>query len=192
MGVSAGTGEEQRYETALADVWTGLSRTVSRLDALAAEPERLAVDDEAVSVPRLQYALHEASELVLGLEPPPEREAIHAELLAALSDARDLTAALCTGVEREGPAFARPLVYEWRGALFRIRLAGLRLAEEPPLAPADPVELELPFHARAVLAVALVLAGATAVLAGAVAALWPLWATGFVLVTAACFVYRRP
>jgi hypothetical protein len=98
------TGERQGYATALAGLWTGLSRTLSHLEAIAAAPgERLADDDALDVLPRLQYALHSASELAHGIDPPPGAERAHAELAAALADARDATGETPSRPAARGP-----------------------------------------------------------------------------------------
>src|SRR5207237_2510039 len=84
----------QRYATKIAGLWRGLSEALDRLERLAADPaERLADPDELETLPRLQYTLHAASEIVAGIAPPADAEATHAELAAALAGARDATAA---------------------------------------------------------------------------------------------------
>src|SRR5262249_55474347 len=92
------TSQREGYATALAGLWSGLSRTLTRLEAAAADPDDL---DEATleRLPRLQYELHCASELAVGMEPPPGAETAHAELRAALADARDATAEVVDAVE---------------------------------------------------------------------------------------------
>src|SRR5207237_305321 len=79
------------YASALAGLWSDLSRTLARLEAIAGDPEER-LEDALETLPPLQYALHRASELVVGIEPPPGAEVAHAELAAALEDARDATA----------------------------------------------------------------------------------------------------
>ena len=56
----------------------------------------------------------------------------HAELADALRCARDATAEVAEAVSIWGAAGVEPLLHEWRGALFRVRLARLRVA--PPAA----------------------------------------------------------
>ena len=55
----------------MAGLWIDLRSTLSRLDALAADPE---LTLEADALPALQYELHSAGELVVGLEPPADSE----------------------------------------------------------------------------------------------------------------------
>ena len=174
------SGERATYASELADVWSGLARTLPRLDALAAEPDESFSDERRVAeTRRLQYALHTAAELVLGIVPPEGSEEPHTELAHALVEAREATGEILDEAELSGAAAAQALVYEWRGALFRVRLARLRLAASPlPPLPAEPAE-EPPARARAWAATLLALAGAAAVVAGAQLGLWPLWSTGF-------------
>ncbi len=171
----------------MAGLWGRLSGALRRLEAIAADPERL--DDEALdALPRLQYELHWSSELLAGVEPPPGTEAAHAELAAALVDARDATADVAEAIECGGREAAAPLLHQWRGALFRVRLARLRLTARsaPPLPLPDPHEP--PSGAAA--ATALTLLGVTAFAAGAMLGLWPLWAVGLALVAAGFLCYR--
>lgn len=188
---TAGTGERQGYATAIADLWSGLSRTLGRLEAIAADPgERLAGEDALETLSRLQYGLHAAGELALGIAPPAGAEAAHADLAAALADARDATAEVLDAVEAGGPQAAAALVHEWRGALFRVRLARMRLASRPVAPSASPTEPDRGRDWAAVASVALVLGGTLAFTNGALLALWPLWVGGLLLVAAAILVYR--
>ena len=82
-----------------------------------------------------------------------------------------------------------PLLPEWRGALFRVRLARLRLAT--PAAKKDVAPSPAPAAlAPALLAVGLALAGALAFVAGATLGLWPVWAAGLLATAAAVLAYR--
>jgi hypothetical protein len=127
-----GTGKRQGYATAMAGLLGGLSQSLARLEELAAHPDESLGDEEALAaLPGLQYTLHAASETAAGIDPPADAEASHAELAAALADARDATAEIAEVAAAGGPDAAWPLVYEWRGALFRVRLARMRLATAP-------------------------------------------------------------
>jgi hypothetical protein len=182
------TGERQSYATAIAGLWNGLTRTLSRLEEIAADPD--ATLAEAVTLealPGLQYTLHTASETVAGIAPPAESQSSHAELAAALADARDATADVAEAAASGGAESAWPLVWEWRGALFRVRLARMRLAPAPELPDAE----DAPGTSVAVTVVALSLAGAIAVALGALLGLWPLAAAG-VTVTAGALLRRWP
>ena len=180
------TGDRQRYATKIAGLWRGLSEALDRLERIAADPvTRLGDPDELDGLPRLQYTLHAASEIVAGIAPPAEAETSHAELAAALAAARDATAEVGEAVAYGGSEAAEPLVYEWRGALFRVRLARLRLVPAPEPAPASPGEVER----AAARVVTLTLVGAIAVCLGALLGEWPVAAAGLTLI--ACALLRR-
>jgi hypothetical protein len=180
------TDDRQRYATKIAGLWRGLSEALDQLERLAADPPgRLADPDELEGLPRLQYTLHAASEIVAGIAPPVDAETSHAELAAALAAARDATAEVAEAVGYGGPEAAEPLVYEWRGALFRVRLARLRLvpAQEPTaVGPSDSGR-------AAAYAVSLALLGAIVLGLGSFFGEWPLAAAGLTLV--ACALLRR-
>jgi hypothetical protein len=183
---TAGTGERQGYANALAGLWTGLARTLARLDEIAAH----ALDgDGADELPRLQYALHAASERVYGIEPPAGAESAHAELAAALAGARDATAEVLEALESGGTAAAAAHVLEWRGALFRVRLARLRLGNPAP-APRTAADAVEPAPPLSRLAAALVLGGLAAFAGGAISGVWPVWIAGLVLVAIGFGVHR--
>lgn len=179
-----GTRAEQGYAGTMAGVWSGLSGTLRSLDAIAADGDRL--DDAAVGPLRtLQYRLHWSSELLAGVRPPAGARDAHDELRDSLIDARDATAEMVEAIELGGHAAAADLIFEWRGALFRVRLARMRLGVQPePKAPA-----ERPSH-RAAVAAGLAVVGAAVFLAGAVLIVWPLWAAGIALVAGALLVQR--
>jgi hypothetical protein len=186
--VSPRTGTEERYATQMGELWSGLARTLSHLDELAAEPELLDGDDAPVSLRRLQYGLHAAGEHVYGLAPPVGGEPAHTELWAALNGARDATAEVAEALEEDGPEAVGMLVHEWRGSLFRVRLARLRLfAPRPPVAPEDPARRQLTAPLAATL---LVVCGAIVFALGATAGHWPIWAAGMLAVSGSALVYR--
>lgn len=190
MTPKAGTGELQVYATAVAGLWRDLARTLGRLDELARDPQA-AFDDELAldELSRLQYSLHRAAELAYGLEPPEGAEGPHGELAAALEEARDATAEIAAGVEAFGPDAAAGLVHEWRGALFRVRLARMRLAGPRPAPPQEAPASDPPVAAP-IVAFLLALVGAVAFATGATTNAWPLWAGGLVCVVAGLAVYR--
>lgn len=177
----------EHYTSALDGLWSDLAGTVVRLERLAADPN--ALDDVDLDVlPSLQYALHRAGELVYGIRPPPGTVAAHAELVAALEDARDVTGEVSSLLEADERDAAAELVHEWRGALFRVRLARRRLTRTPL---PQRVEVEGSGLSRAAAgALVLLAAGIAAFLAGAVLVTWPLWAAGLGLVAGSLFVYR--
>jgi hypothetical protein len=183
------TGTGEGYATEMGELWSGLARTLSRLDRIAAEPERLDETDEVDALRRLQYGLHAASEHAYGLVPPTGAETAHAELRAALAGARDATAEVVEAVDAAGPEAAALLVHEWRGALFRVRLARLRLAGprrvvvRPPAA--EPRELAAPL-----VAFLLALGGAVTFVLGATIGPWPLWVAGMLAVCGSALAYR--
>ena len=187
----ADTRTRQGYETAIAGVWSGLTPTLRRLESLAADPAAALGSDESIEeLSRLQYALHTAGEIVEGLAAPSLAEGMHAELAASLAEARDATADIVHIAEAAGAEAAEPYVYEWRGALFRIRLARLRLARPPVETEPEPRVRSLPFP-LALVAWVLVAVGALIGAAGAVAGSWELVGSG-VAGLAAGVLIRRP
>jgi hypothetical protein len=187
VAVSYAGATREQYASALNGLWSDLNGALARLERIAAEPE--AFDDDLADVlPVLQYSLHRAAEAIHGLPPLPVAAEAHRELAGSLEEARDVTAEVAWLLEAGEYETARELVHEWRGALFRVRLARRRLTRTPlPL----PVEVDEP-RATAVAAVALALlaAGTTAFLAGAVLVMWPLWAAGLGVVAASLLVFR--
>ena len=179
----------EQYAEEIGVLWTGLSRTLGRLDRLAAEPEQLEDPRVELALPRLQYALHLASEHAYGVEPPAGAETAHAELADALACARDATAEVAETVRDWGADGVWQLVHEWRGALFRVRLARLRLATPAAVAPSG--EAPAPALAwRPLVAFLLALAGALAVAAGATLGEWPVWTAGLLAVCASVLAHR--
>jgi len=187
VGPTTGTGE--RYDTAISELWAGLARTLSELDVTAAEPDVLDQDGAVTALRRLQYRLHRAREDAFGIRPPAGAETAHAELSAALKDARDATAEVAEAASVWGAEGAEPLLYEWRGALFRVRLARLRLAPAelppPPQPETGPAGIE-----RALASFLLALLGAVGFVAGVTLALWPVWIGSLIAVFGAIVVYR--
>jgi hypothetical protein len=182
-----GTGE--RYATEVVELWSGLSRTLSRLESLAAEPERFDETELSDRLRRLQYELHLAAEQAFGLAPPEGSESAHAELATALAAARDATGQVVQAVDEYGVDAADRLVHQWRGALFRVRLARMSLATAPPAA--EEVEPEDdPKPSGAIAAAALAVAGASVFVAGAALELWPLWVAGMAAFAASFLVFR--
>ena len=140
-------------------------------------------------LPVLQYSLHRAGEAIQGLAPLPASMEAHRELAAALEDARDVTGDVACLLEIDDYDGAAELVHEWRGALFRVRLARLRRLIRLPCrcrgarGPAD-------HHRGCAVALSLLAAGTVAFLAGAVLVIWPLWAAGLGVVATSLLVYR--
>ena len=170
----------------MAGFWNGLSRTLHALDAIAADPLRLH-EGSLDALRTLQYRLHRSSELLDGVEPPDGARAAHDELRHSLIDARDATGEMVDAIEVGGSDAAGELLFEWRGALFRVRLARLRLGERPGPEPDPDWE---PKRTPAAVASGLAALGAVTFLAGAALVLWPLWAAGIALVAGAFLVHR--
>lgn len=169
----------------MAGLWSGLSSTLRGLEALAADSRRL--DEDAVRHLRaLQYRLHWSSELLAGVEPPSGAREAHLELADALIDARDSTGEMAGALDGGGAAIETTLL-EWRGALFRVRLARMRLAPRPVLN-REPAPEGLPLLAA--IATTMTIAGVAAFALGAVMVLWPVWALGLGLVAGGYLVYR--
>ena len=192
------TGERQTYESSVERLWERLGLALTRLERIAeAKPEQI-VEETGDDLPTLQYALHASSELAVGIRPPRAAEAAHEELLAALLQARDATAEVSAAVDDEDELSVERMLPEWRGALFRVRLARLRALERSPL----PLAEEEPEHRMprkpapdpskaALTATVLIFSGAALFTAGAVLAAWPLWAAGLALFGGG-FVLFRP
>jgi hypothetical protein len=116
----------------MAGLWIDLRLALCRLDSLSANPDLLLDGEE--QLPALQYNLHCAAELVAGLAPPEGNELEHEELADALADARETTAEIAEALAHGGTEATAPLVWEWRGALFRVRYAHLRQQRPRPVA----------------------------------------------------------
>lgn len=182
------TQTTERYVSAVGELWSGLARTLSRLETLAADPELLSDQDACEELRRLQYRLHSASEDAAGFSPPASAKTAHSELAMALADARDQTGELADSLAAEGIAGVAIYLYEWRGALFRVRLARHRLGEpeSSELNTAEPSPSLVP----PVAALALTVGGAAAFLIGATFGPWPLWAFGAAAICSSLLVYR--
>jgi hypothetical protein len=184
-----GNGARESYSSTLAGLWGGLGETLHRLDDIAARPdEALADEDVAETLGSLQYSLHAASEVAAGLTPPAGAEEVHADLAGALAEARDATAEIAFAVELGGPEAADPYVWEWRGALFHVRLARLRL--EPPEVTELPAAEETEASERAVASRVLLLGGALALAGGVLLGLWLVAALGLTGFAAGAVSYR--
>ena len=180
-------GATQTYATELAGLWTGLSRALSDLEALAARPDqRLSDLDAPATLGRLRYVLHSASELTLGIEPPEGAERAHAALALALAHARDATAVVADLIEEGGIEAIQPVLHEWRGALFAVRLARTRAAAPAIESATREASSPLPPPAAALSAITLIVIGAATFAGGTLIHLWPLWTVGLVLLTVGC------
>jgi len=184
----AGSGTATGSDRALDRLRRDLRPTLLALDHAATDPDTL--DELADDLPALQYALHLASERALvpllgGPADGGRDDGVFGELESALAAAREETADVVEMLLEAGPDAAAPLLWEWRAALFGVRLALLRLeqvdADEEPQPPAD---------ARA-WPLLLLGMGVALVLGGAVAETWPLWIVGLGLVTASTGLVRR-
>ena len=172
------TGTQERYAVEVGELWSGLSPTLTRVDELG----------DVSALRRLQYALHVASEHAYGLHPPQGAASAHAELMDALGCARDVTGEIAAGCGIWGVGGVQPLVDEWHGALFRVRLARIRLA----MPVAAPIVEALPEASitQPLAAFLLALVGALAFVAGATLGVWPLWSAGIAGVCASVLAYR--
>jgi hypothetical protein len=187
VAVTYAEATREHYASALDGLWSDLAGALTRLERIAAEPDEL--DEDTLEIlPVLQYSLHRAGEVVHGIAPLPTTVEAHRELAAALEDARDITGDVACLLDSDDSETAFDLVHEWRGALFRVRLARRRLIRAP--LPAPVVIDRSPPSVAAAASLVLIASGTAAFLAGAVLVLWPLWAVGLGLVAAALFVYR--
>ena len=164
------TGSPRVYAAAMGGLWVDLELTLARLDALAADPGRLVEDRNCL--PGLQYELHRAAELVSGLSPPAGAAAVHEEFAQALAEARELTAEMSEALSIGGAEAAAPLVWEWRGVLFRVRFARRRLERprsQPATARPDSARASTGQHIVAASAIAI---GSALVLVAALLGMW--------------------
>lgn len=185
------------YADAVSHLWERVGSALVRLERVAESPAEGVADGFLDDLPRLQYSLHAGAELAVGIEPPQGGEALHAELVSALAEARDVTAEVGYVLEREDVELVEPLLPEWRGALFRVRLARLRALERTALPiGSDGGAAPEPRHRReraslsAIVATMLVIGGAFLFTAGAVLAAWPVWAAGLALFAGGFVLYR--
>jgi hypothetical protein len=191
--VAPETQAGERYATQVGELWTGLSQTLVRLEALAGTPELLDHDEALAALRRLQYRLHIASESVHGLSPPAAAAPAHTELASALAGARDATGDVVEVVDLTGASGVETMIHEWRGALFRVRLARLRLsgqAGQPSRSPKSDDAEEIPKLHAPLVASGLTVAGAAAFAVGATAGPWPLWVAGMLAVCMSLLLYR--
>ena len=186
------------YAAAVQRVWERVGSALVRLERVAEDPAEGVADGFLDELPQLQYTLHAGAEVAVGIDPPRGGEALHAELIAALGEARDITAEVGFVLDSGEVELVEPLLPEWRGALFRVRLARLRALERTarPLGADAPPEPEPRRRARertslsAIVATILVIGGAFLFTAGAVLAAWPVWAAGLALFAGGFVLYR--
>jgi hypothetical protein len=186
------------YAEAVSHLWERVGAALVRLERVAESPADGVADGFLDELPRLQYSLHAGAELAVGIEPPRGAETLHEELVAALAEARDITAEVGYALEAGDVELVDPLLPEWRGALFRVRLARLRALERTamPLGSDGDAHHEPRRRRRegislsAIIATALVIGGAFLFTAGAVLAAWPVWAAGLALFAGGFVLYR--
>jgi hypothetical protein len=186
------------YAEAVSRLWERVGAALVRLERVAESPADGLADGFLDELPQLQYSLHAGAELAVGIEPPPGADALHAELVSALAEARDITAEVGFALEAGDVELVEPLLPEWRGALFRVRLARLRALERTALQMGNDgnPEPEPPRSRRerpslsALVATGLVIGGAFLFTAGAVLAAWPVWAAGLALFAGGFVLYR--
>jgi hypothetical protein len=191
-------GERQAYTAAVTDLWERVGTALTRLERVADSSSEELVDEHAEELPGLQYALHAGAELAVGIDAPVTAATLHADLVAALAEARDATADVSFALEYGDPEAVEPLLLEWRGALFRVRLARLRalersratVQERPTPAAARPRERHERTAVSAIVATILILGGAFLFTAGAVLVAWPVWAAGLALFAGGFVLYR--
>jgi hypothetical protein len=193
-------GERRQYAAAVADLWEGLGVALTRLERIAEAPLERVLDEAWEELPTLQYHLHTGAELAIGFQPPPGAQVLHEELVAALVQARDATAQVLLAADAYDDELVEQTLPEWRGALFRVRLARLRALERLSVpvrvdgGKAPETELRagtMGSPAAAIAATCLAITGAMLFTAGAVLAAWPVWAAGLALF-AGGFVLFRP
>jgi hypothetical protein len=192
-------GEGQAYAVAVASLWERIGSVLVRLERIADSPTDLVESDLLEELPGLQYRLHSGAELAVGIDAPPAAAGAHADLVGALGEARDATAEMAGALETGDPELIQALLPEWRGSLFRVRLAKLRAVERPITQgrpePSDPSRRRQPrvpekTPLSAIAATVLVLGGALLFTAGAVLVAWPLWAAGLALFAGGFILYR--
>jgi hypothetical protein len=197
MEPSVRTGGRQTYSAAVTDLWERVGTALTRLERIAESPADVLVEEHSDELPGLQYSLHSGAELAVGIDAPPNAEDLHQELVAALTEARDATAEVAYAVEIDEAEGVEPLLPEWRGSLFRVRLARLRALERTNAL----VETKTEPHRRrqedhqgaswtAIVATVLILGGAFLFTAGAVLVAWPVWAAGLALFAGGFILYR--
>jgi hypothetical protein len=199
MEPSVRTGGRQTYTAAVTDLWERVGTALTRLERIAESPADVLVEEHSDELPGLQYSLHAGAELAVGIEPPPTAEDLHEELVAALAEARDATAEVAYAVEVDEAEGVEPLLPEWRGSLFRVRLARLRAIERTnALAAEARAQSTRPRRKTdqqgssltAIVATILILGGAFLFTAGAVLVAWPVWAAGLALFAGGFILYR--
>jgi hypothetical protein len=190
-------GERLAYTAAVTDLWERVGTALARLERIAEGAVDELVDVHADELPALQYSLHAGAELALGIDAPPLAASLHDELVAALGEARDATAEVAFAIETADIETVEALLPEWRGTLFRVRLARLRVLERSRAAgrehaaPRDASDARTPRSGvSAIVATVLILGGSFLFTAGAVLVAWPIWAAGLALFAGGFVLYR--
>lgn len=191
-------GEPQSYAQAVGSLWERVGTALVRLERIAESAADRVAEDFVDELPNLQYCLHSGAELAVGIEPPLGAEELHHELVSALAEARDATAEIGLALEAGDVELIEPLLPEWRGVLFRVRLARLRALERTAVAgklrdstpPVSRRSRRERASVSAVVATLLVVGGAFLFTAGAVLAAWPVWAAGLGLFAGGFVLYR--
>jgi len=191
-------GERLAYTAAVTDLWERVGTALTRLERIAESASDELLDAHVDELPSLQYSLHAGSELALGIDPPPPAAMLHEELVAALGEARDATAEVAYALDNGDTETVDALVPEWRGTLFRVRLARLRVLERSRPAGREQAAVQEEPSSRhmirggvsAVVATILILGGAFLFTAGAVLVAWPVWAAGLALFASGFVLYR--
>jgi hypothetical protein len=178
----------ERYASQVGELWHELSYTLVRLESIAATPDLLDEDETVGALRGLQYRLHIASESALGLSPPAAAETAHGELAAALAGARDATGDVVEAADAHGSHGVDVMLHEWRGALFRVRLARLRLTGRD--VHSSPAPEPAPMLRPPLMASLLTIAGMAAFAVGAVSGPWPLWVCGMLTICISLLMYR--
>lgn len=192
--MATGAHAQEHYASQVGELWSSLAGTLTRLETLGLTPELLAETPALDELRRLQYRLHAASEDAVGLTPPAAAESAHDELARALAEARDATGELIAAAESDGVDAVEERIYEWRGELFRVRLARLRLSGQASAPLSEDAAGEEPFEQGSMVApltaLLLTLVGVIAFILGAADGVWPLWTGGAVALCCSLFVYR--
>ena len=195
MAPETQTGE--RYATQVGELWSGLSRTLARLEALAAEPELLDDDERSTRCGAFSTACTSRASTRSGSPAGRGRAGAHRARGGARRRARRDRRGRRGARRRRALDGVDALLHEWRGALFRVRLARLRLRR----AAAGAATLDR--SPRAGAAAARARARWRAVLArgrrrrrasrvGATLELWPVWVAGDARASAARSSRYRP
>ena len=74
--------EPHGYAEAVSHLWENVGGALVRLERVAESPAEAATDDFRGELPHLQYGLHAAAELAVGIDAPRGAEMLHEELVA--------------------------------------------------------------------------------------------------------------